>query len=152
MKTKIITSIKKTITTAFVALAIGLAMLAVPPKASAGELTNAVYGGPTTTLTGPDYYDYAKMTNPPSGNFWLPLLNTNATSCTFTNYSVPVGHANWRITSNRFGSTNFFIGTNSLTFPLTNGPAAKYQILCQDLTPPSLPSGTKVFFKGTWSN
>ena len=138
------------ITTSFVGLVLGAITLAISPKTQATELTNAVYSGLTVKVTGQDYYDYAKMTNPPSPLFWLPPLDTNATWCTFTTNSVPAGHLNWRITSLKSGTTNYLIGTNSLTFPVV--ATGRYQILCEDQTPPSLTNGTVVKFKGTWGN
>lgn len=148
MKTKHTTT-KTIIKTAFIGLIAGATWLTASPKVHATDLSTNYYGGLTISITGQDYYDYTKMTNPPSTSIYISPPNTNATSCYITN-DISAGHT-WRITVLKKGNLTYLQGTNSMLITNIVGTAT-YQILYQDLTAPGLPNGTHITCKAVWSH
>jgi hypothetical protein len=90
-------------------------------------LTNACAG---------KYYAYAKMTNE-VGNFWIkPPTNIVVTSGTLTDMSgFATPYASYA-TVLKFGTTTFLCGSNTVTFPATNGASYQLMVIVTSRPPP----------------
>ena len=94
-----------------------------------------------TVVTGPNsccgkYYAYTQMTNEAGAYYIKPPTNIVVTSGTLTDLSGFAAPYSSYAAVQKFGTLTYLCGSNSVTFPATNGSSYKLMVFVTSPTPP----------------